>query len=183
MLEENINKPFINEYFGLSTWLIPLGLAIFLIFSSFYSFILFHTLAELFAIIIAILMCVVAWQMYPFTKNNFLMFLGAGYFWVASLDLVHALSYKGLTIIPGVTNDTPIQLWIITRYFEAILLVSAPWFLSHSLNRKKVFIIFGFGAVGAIYIILNTNLFPTAFIENQGLTPFKVASEYIIIEF
>ena len=137
MLEKNIKQTFINEYFNISAWLIPLGLAGLLVFSSFSSFILFHTLAELFAIIIAILMCVVAWQMYPFTKNNFLMFLGAGYFWIACLDLMHALSYKGLAIVPGSTADTPIQIWIITRYFEALLLVSAPWFLSHNLNRKK----------------------------------------------
>ncbi len=171
----------INEYFNFSAWLIPIGLAILLILSSFSSFILFHTLAELFAIIIAILMCVVAWQMYPFTKNNFLMYLGAGYFWIACLDLMHALSYKGMAIIPGSTADTPIQIWIITRYFEALLLLSAPWFLSHKLNRKNIFVLFGIGAASFSYIIINTNLFPVAFIEGQGLTTFKVISEYIII--
>ena len=171
----------INEYFNFSAWLIPFGLAGLLILSSFSSFILFHTLAELFAIIIAILMCVVAWQMYPFTKNNFLMFLGAGYFWIAYLDLMHALSYKGLAIVPDSTADTPIQIWIIARYFEALLLLSAPWFLSHKLNRKNIFVLFGIGAAIFSYIIINTNLFPIAFIEGQGLTTFKVASEYIII--
>jgi len=181
VFEKKYKQHFIKEYFGLSAWLIPLGLAILLVISSFFNFLLFHTLAELFAIIIAVLMCVVAWQMYPFTKNNFLMFLGAGYFWVASLDLVHALSYKGFNLIPGANVETSIQFWIITRYFEAILLASAPWFLSHHLNRKYIFVFFGLGVTSIIYIILNTNLFPATFIENQGLTPFKVVSEYIII--
>jgi hypothetical protein len=150
----------INEYFNFSAWLIPFGLALLLILSSFSSFILFHTLAELFAIIIAVLMCVVAWQMYPFTKNNFLMYLGVGYFWIACLDLVHALSYKGLAIIPGSTVDTAIQIWIIARYFEALLLVSAPWFLSHDLNRKNIFVLFGIAVVSFTYLIVETNIFP-----------------------
>lgn len=40
---------------------------------------------------------------------------------------------------------------------------------------------FGLGAASFSYIIINTNLFPVAFIEGQGLTTFKVVSEYIII--
>lgn len=172
---------FKNEYFSFSSWLIPLGLATLLIIFSFSSFILFHTLAELFAIIIAVLMCVIAWQMYPFTKNNFLMFLGAGYFWIACLDMAHALSYKGLAIIPNIDVSTTTQFWIITRYLEAILLVSAPWFLDHHLYRNKFFVAFGIGAVSVIYLIVFTSLFPKTFIEGQGLTAFKVVSEYIII--
>ena len=181
MFEKDTKQYLINEYFGLSAWVIPLGLAILLVVTSFVDFLLFHTLAELFAIIIAILMCVVAWQMYPFTKNNFLMFLGAGYFWIASLDLVHTLSYKGISILPGVEIGTSTQFWIITRYFEAMLLVSAPWFLTHHLNRKNIFTFFGVSAISVIFIILTTDLFPITYIENQGLTPFKVVSEYIII--
>lgn len=181
MPTKNKNQIFINEYFNIPAWFIPLGLAALLILSSFSSFVLFHTLAELFSIIIAILMCVVAWQMYPFTKNNFLMYLGLGYFWIACLDMAHALSYKGLTIIPGSEIGTSTQFWIITRYFEALLLVSAPWFLNHDLNRKNFFIIFGIGAIGFTYLIINTNWFPATFIEGQGLTTFKVVSEYIII--
>ncbi len=174
-------KDFRKEYFNISSWLIPIGLAIFLISISFSNFILFHTLSELFAIIIAILMCVVAWQMYPFTKNNFLMYLGAGYFWIACLDLVHALSYKGLAIIPNVDPGMPIEFWIVNRFLEAILLASAPWFLNHQLNREKFFIFFGVGAVSVILIIIYTDIFPEVFIEGKGLTIFKVVSEYIII--
>lgn len=182
MFEKKIKNKFItHEYFELSAWLIPLALAALLVISSFSSFLLFHTLAEMFAIIIAVLMCVVAWQMYPFTKNNFLMYLGTGYFWIACLDLVHALSYKGINIIPNSDADTSIQFWIITRYFEALLLVSAPWFLNHNLQRKKFLTAFGIGAVTVIYIILFTDIFPQAYVEGKGLTPFKVISEYIII--
>ena len=154
-----VARNFQKEYFNISSWLIPLGLAALLIITSLTNFLLFHTLAELFAIIIAILMCVVAWQMYPFTKNNFLMYLGAGYFWIACLDMIHALTYKGLNLIPNATHDTTIQFWIITRYLEALLLLSAPWFLNHYLLRNKFFAGFGLLSASVIYMILYTNIF------------------------
>lgn len=180
MFEKNLNQSFRNEYFNLSSWLIPIGLAIFLIVLSFNNYLFFHTLSEFFAISIAMLMGVVAWQMYPFTRNNFLMYLGIGYFLIGILDLLHTLSYKGMNIIPGVTPSTAIEFWIGTRYLEALLLLSAPWFLNHSLNRIKTSALFFIIVIGLIFLVYS-GYFPIAFIEGKGLTAFKVNSEYMII--
>lgn len=159
--------------------IIPVFLAILLVIASQFSFLLFHTLAEFFAIVIAILTCVVAWQMYSFTRNHFLMYLGCGYFWIAALDMMHSLSYKGMSIVPA-TEDTAIQFWIGTRYLEALLLLTAPWFLAHSLKRNTTFALF-FIIASTLTILVVSGYFPTTFIEGQGLTKFKVNSEYIII--
>ena len=177
---ENNNQSLRSEYFNLASWIIPIGLAAFLILLSFNNFLFFHTLAEFFAITIAILMGVVAWQMYPFTRNNFLMYLGIGYFFIGVLDLLHTLSYKGMNIFPGTTSSTPIEFWIGTRYLEALLLLTAPWFLSHSLNRIKVTVIYFSVAIFLVLFISYGN-FPVTFIDGQGLTSFKVYSEYLII--
>jgi len=170
-----------KSYFKLRTLLLPFVLAIFLVVLSFFNFLLFHTLAEFFAITIAILMCVVAWHMYPFTRNNYLMFLGGGYFWIGVLDLLHTLSYKDIGIFPGSASvNMGVQFWIGTRYLEALLLLIAPWFLNHSFNRIKSFIFIG--VVSAIIIgLVLSGKFPEGFIEGKGLTAFKVNSEYIII--
>lgn len=169
-----------NSYFELSAWLLPVALAVFLAILSFYNFLFFHTLAEFFAITIAILTCVIAWNMNPFTRNNYLMYLGAGYFWIGMLDLMHSLNYKDMNIFPDGGANTSVQIWIGTRYLEAILLLSAPWFLSHTFNRNKGFVFFGFGAV-FIILSVKAGFFPESFIEGKGLTPFKVYSEYLII--
>lgn len=163
-----------------SALLIPLGLALLLVLASFFSFLLFHTLAELFAIIVAILICVVAWQLYPFTRNHFLMYLGCGYFWIGVLDLMHAMTYKGMFIFATTGANVGTQFWIGTRYVEAFLLLSAPWFLSHKLNRNSVFLLYGVVAV-ALFVSVMTGVFPVGFVEGVGLTTFKVVSEYIII--
>jgi len=170
----------LRSLIDVKTLVIPLILALLLLVFSQVSFLLFHTLAEFFAIIVAILLSVVAWQMYSFTRNHFLMYLGCGYFWIAALDMVHALTYKGMSIIPITGSDIAIQLWISTRYLEAFLLLTAPWFLMHKLNRNLAISMFGFFSVIALILIMSGN-FPTTFVEGEGLTDFKVFSEYIII--
>ena len=171
-----------GNYFNLSAWLLPITLAVFLMLVSFYNFLFFHTLAEFFAIVIAILTCVIAWNMYPFTRNNYLMYIGAGYFWIGILDLMHTLNYRGMGLFTDGGANAAVQLWIGTRYFEALLLLSAPWFLKHSFNRINSFVFFGAGAL-IIILLVKFGYFPDGFIEGKGLTPFKVYSEYLIILF
>ena len=169
-----------KSYFKFSSWLLPIALAAFLATISFFNFLFFHTLAEFFAITVAILTAVIAWQMYPFTRNNYLMYLGVGYFWIGVLDLMHTLNYKGMDLFADGGSNTAVQIWIGTRYLEAILLVSAPWFLKHTFNRNKTFLFFGVSAFCIIFLV-KVGLFPDGFIEGKGLTPFKIYSEYFII--
>ena len=160
-------------------WPIQAGLALFLVAVSFHNYLLFHTLAEAFAILIGVLMCVVAWQTYRFSRNDFLMYLANGYFWVAMLDLAHTLVYKGMNIFPIALANPATQFWIATRYFEALLLLSAPLFLTRGVNKAASFL--GFAALAALlYGLIMSGNFPDAFIEGEGLTPFKVNSEYLI---
>lgn len=170
----------IRSLFDAKTLLLPIFLSVLLIFASQVSFLLFHTLAEFFAIVVAILASVVAWQMYSFTRNHFLMYLGCGYFWIASLDMMHALTYKGLSILPVTGPDITVQLWVGTRYLEALLLLTAPWFLAHSLKRNFTLLLFGVISIILVTLIMSGG-FPVTFIEGKGLTKFKIYSEYTII--
>lgn len=169
-----------KAYFSISAWAIPFIVSTVLIFLSFSNFLLFHTLAEFFAITIAILTSVVAWNMYPFTRNNYLMYIGSGYFWIGVLDLLHTMAYKGMNVIPGSGANMAVQFWIGTRYLEALLLLSAPWFLTHSFNRIRYFIIFGVISFLIISLVY-AGYFPEGFIPGTGLTSFKIVSEYVII--
>ena len=169
-----------KSYFKFSSWLLPISLAVFLATISFFNFLFFHTLAEFFAITIAVLTAVIAWQMYPFTRNNYLMYLGTGYFWVGMLDLMHTFHYKGMNIFADGGANLGVQIWIGTRYLEALLLLTAPWFLQHTFNRSKSFLFFGVTAVSIIFLV-KTGVFPDGFIEGEGLTAFKIYSEYLII--
>ena len=166
----------------IQVWLVPFALIAVLVIVSQFNYLLFHTLAEFFAVIVAMLVSVVAWQMYPFTRNNYLMYLGCGYFWIGLLDLAHALTYKGINIIPAhmVTEDIATQFWVTTRFFEAFLLLTAPLYLQKSLNRSAMFAVFAVGSV-VVTVMIAAQLMPTLYVESQGLTPVKIYSEYVIV--
>ena len=165
---------------GIWVWLVPLMMGLLLVFLSRFGFLLFHTLAELFAIFVAVCLAVVMWQTYTFTRNHFLMYLGCGYFWVGCLDLVHALAYKDMNIFAAGGANLSAQLWVVTRYLEAFILLTAPFFIQHRLRRIEVFIGFG-GAAGLILWLVFAGVLPVVFVEGKGLTPFKVYSEYVVI--
>lgn len=125
-------------------------------------------------------MCVVAWQAYPFSRNNFLMFLAVGYFWVGMLDVFHILVYPGMNVYKDMEGTPSAQIWIITRFFEALLLLIAPVFLTRDLNPARTFVIFGVISAITYQLVLSGN-FPAAFDADTGLTHFKIYSEYLII--
>jgi len=162
-------------------WALPLVLAIVLIITSYYNYILFHTLAELFAIVVGIMMYVVALQTHKYSHEHFLMFLASGYFWIAILDLFHMLVYKGMSIYPVDIANYSTQFWIFARYFEALLLFTALlFFFRYRVRADVLCVIFGL-VVATGYVLIMNGYFPDAFIEGKGLTPFKIISEYIIV--
>jgi len=160
-------------------WFVPIVLSIVLIVVSFFNYLLFHTLAEFFAIIVGVLMFVVAVYTHSLSRESFLMYLGIGYFWVAILDIIHTILYKGMFIVTSDVADHFIQFWVASRYIEALLLLSAPFFLTRKIHSVGVFIAYGVVAMLTMIIIMSGH-FPVCYIEGVGLTDFKVTSEYIV---
>jgi len=148
--------------------------------TSFYNYLLFHSLAEIFSIIVACGIFILAWNSRRFLDNNYLFFIGIAYLFIGALDLLHMLGYKGMTVFPGYGTNLPTQLWIGARYMESFSLLVAPLFFRRKLQMNLVFIgyflIFSF-IIGSIFY---WDIFPACFVEGVGLTPFKKVSEYII---
>jgi hypothetical protein len=147
--------------------------------TSLYSYLLFHSLAEIFSIIIAVGVFAIAWNARRFLDNNYLLFLGVAYLFVALIDLVHTLSYKGMGVFPGYGANLPTQLWIAARYLEAASLLAAPLFLKRRLHPAQVFAAY-FVVFVALLLLIFLGIFPVCFVEGAGLTTFKRLSEYLI---
>ena len=94
--------------------------------TSSYSYLLFHSLAELFSIAVAAAMFTVAWNSSRFSTNGYLTYVGIAFLSVAGLDLMHTLAFKGLGVFPAYGADLPTQLWIAARGMEAALLAGCP---------------------------------------------------------
>lgn len=146
---------------------------------SLYNYLLFHTLSETFSVVIAFGMFVIAWNSRGFTSNNYLLFIGVGYLFAGGIDLLHALSYKGMGVFPGRDANLPTQLWIAARYLESITLLLAPWFLGRRVRYGLIFVCYALVftlLLGSIF----SAVFPVCFVEGVGLTTFKKISEYVI---
>lgn len=161
-------------------WWAPTLLMLILIPLSQVNFLLFHTLVELFAIAIAVISAIVAWHTYSLAKNHYLLLLGCGYFFIGCLDLAHALTFDGLPFLDVGAGNTSLQFWVGARFFEAILLLIAPFFIRTPLRPRQVVLIFC-----ALTLVLSLAImrgwFPELYIDGQGLTMTKVISEYLII--
>jgi signal transduction histidine kinase/CheY-like chemotaxis protein len=155
--------------------------AIILYFLSRIHYLLFHSVAEVFSIVIACAVFMISWNVRKQIKNTYLVFLGISYLFTGIIDLFHTLSYVGMNIFTDYDYYAN-QLWIGARYLESLSLL-AFFILSGSKTR------FSYGSVFVVYTSITSGIllsvfywknFPICFIEGQGLTPFKIISEYII---
>ncbi len=144
------------------------------------NYLLFHTLVELFSVIIALTALVVASTSRHFTRNHFTVYVALAIGWCASLDLVHTLVYKGMHLFGPDDANTPTQLWIATRFIQALALLASPLFLRRNVRIGYLHAGFGLTAL-AVTLWIFSGTFPAAFIEGQGLTAFKIDAEYVII--
>jgi signal transduction histidine kinase len=151
-----------------------------LYFTTLHHYLLFHTLAELFSIVIAFGIFVVAWNSRHFHKNNYLLFIGIAYLFVGAIDLVHTLSYPGMGIFQRNGTNLATQLWIAARLMESLSLFAAPFFIRKRLRINYVILTYIVLTTLIFITIFYWEVFPTCFIEGTGLTPFKKIGEYII---
>ncbi len=179
MLNENNysdSNKFNPEILEIVIFLIALVLVIL---SSLYSYLLFHSIAELFSVIIAGGVFLVGWTSRKYMESSFFLVIGVSSLFIAIFDLIHTLTYSGMNIFIGFTANLPTSLWIAARYLQAGSCLFASFLLKRSL--RPIILILGYLFVTFILLVLIfANLFPICYIEGTGLTPFKIISEYII---
>jgi hypothetical protein len=157
------------------------GLAVIgvLILCRIYSYILFHTTVEIISVIIAVGIFMFAWNSRRIAENDFILFLGIAFLFIAIIDVLHAYSYFGMELFRGYGKNLPIQLLVISRYFQAVSVLLSIRYISKKLNVPVVFT--AFFAVSIIIIPMPfSGFFPSCFEDGKGLTVFKISSEYII---
>lgn len=160
---------------------IALAILTSLYFTSHINYLLFHSLAEIFSIVIAFSVFVIAWNSKFYIKNQYLLFIGIAYLFIGIIDLLHTLSYKGMPIFTDYDFYAN-QLWIGARYLESISLLVAFYFLSAKIKIRPYLLVTLFTIASGLLIasIFAWKIFPECFVADRGLTSFKKISEYII---
>lgn len=145
-------------------------------------FLLFHVLVELFGVVVGATIFTIAWNGRRITGNRYLTVLGIASLFIALTDLLHTVTYKGMNLVAPAGANLPTQLWLAGRFLLAAAFLAAPLALRRP-SLKPWQVLAAFGAVTALLLwpILGGDLFPAAYLDGGGLTPFKKASEYVVI--
>ncbi len=135
--------------------------------SSLHTYVLFRGLVELVSISIAFTIFILTWNSRDYLANNYLRLLGIGYAFIAFIDRLHTFSFQGMAVFIGYDDNLAPQLWL------------APLVLERKMNNHLVFAGYAV-AVATLVTLIYSGHFPDCLITGQGLTPFKIYSEYVI---
>ena len=149
--------------------------------TSFYNFLLFHSLAEIFSIVVSFTIFMIAWNSREYIENDYLIFIGVAYLFIGGIDLLHTLAYTGMGIFTDYDYYAT-QLWIAARYMESLTLVGAFAFLHTNKKTSPHWFVLFYTVVSGLLVlsVFHWKIFPAMFVEGVGLTPVKIISEYII---
>lgn len=165
-------------------WTSYVGIAVLLglYLTSLWNYVLFHALTEMSSIAVAACAFIIAWNGRRLHSNSYLLVVGVGSGSVAVLALLHVLAYKGMGVFLHSDANLPTQLWIAGRGVLGLTLLVAPLLLGRQVAPRTVLLTYLAVTTLLVCAIFVWHIFPTAYIDapGGGLTPFKVAAEYVI---
>jgi PAS domain S-box-containing protein len=173
-------KRIIKSHFSLPCIaLFLLTLALYL--TSLYSYLLFHTLAEIFCLAISCAIFIFAWNTRQIQDNHFFLFLGIAFLSTGLTNLAHGLAFQEMNLIAGIVSENPAcQLWIAARYLEGLSLLLAFLFLRRKLHEYTA--LAAYLAVTAFIFgtVFSCRIFPECWSAGKA-TAFKQNSEYFVL--
>jgi signal transduction histidine kinase len=146
-----------------------------------YSYLLFHSIAEIFSIAVACAVFMISWSSREYPEAKPFVLLGIGYLFVAILDVFHLLSYAGMGVLSN-TQDDATRLWVASRGLQAVTTLAFALLarLRRTAPPALAFGLIGTAAAISLLSVFVWNVFPLCFVEGVGVTLFKRVSEYAI---
>lgn len=145
-----------------------------------FNYLLYHTIIELVITTIGILIFSVSQIPRAFNKNSLLVIMGPGFLASSLVGILHLISFQGFQLIGMTGTNISNQFWIILSYILSLTFLYGAF----CYNKKTNYILSLITTLiitCLVCILCFINLFPACYIPRQGLTVFKVVSEYIII--
>ena len=146
-----------------------------------------HMTMELFSIVVAMLIFGVTWNAYSDERAGNVMIIACAMLAVGLIDFVHMLSFKGMSdLVTPSGPEKAINFWLSARFLAALALLAVamrPWTPLAS-SAKKYWLLAGALAIVLFVVwvgLFHQGMLPRTFVEGQGLTPLKIAAEYLIV--
>ena len=137
-----------------------------------YNYLLFHSLVEVFAAIVACAVFMLFWNARRFLDNGFFLFFGIACLFAGIFDLLHALTYQGMSIFPGVGEDESLQLKTAGRMIASVSFLISPLFLRRKLNAAVTLAVYSGIFVAVLYGVF-WGRFPDCYVPGWGMTHFE----------
>ncbi len=141
---------------------------------------LFHALAEIFAIVITYCVFLVVWNGRRYIENGAVLRIGISCLAIASIDLAHLLSYRGIDVIPGLSEGASAQLWMAARAMQAIALGLAALRVRRGVAPGRLLAMW---LASAALVLLATVALPIGptLLNDAGPTPLLTLSQALVI--
>ncbi|UYP46881.1 hypothetical protein NEF87_003166 [Candidatus Lokiarchaeum ossiferum] len=158
-----------------------LGVILFVVME--FNYLLFHSFIEIFAIVIFFTTFLITVISRKIVESSLLLLIGISSISYAFLDLLHLLTYQGMGVFIAIDTNIPTQFWIAARYFQSISFLIGLLFSRKHVNSVLVLAINMVLVTFILLSIFTFSIFPDCYVEGDGLTLFKIISEYIISGF
>ena len=145
-----------------------------------------HSGLEFISIAVSVMVFALAWNLRRQADNSYLMLLGTGFLAVSLIDFAHTLSYAGMPdwVTPS-GAEKAINFWLAGRLTAALVLLAvALQPLSHwsAAKCRGALWVALLGSASVVWIgLYRGDWLPHTFVPGQGLTAFKVFSEYLLM--
>ncbi len=150
------------------------------------NFLVFHTVMELTAMTVAIMIFAVIWNSENINANGRLTFFALAFCGAAIVGFAHAMNYEGMPdfITPN-TPDKRLDFWLFGQLFSAVALLSmtiGDWQSMKQARNRRLMLLLTLFAVFAIYWqqLFHPGWLPALYIPGAGFTHFELASEYLL---
>jgi diguanylate cyclase (GGDEF)-like protein/PAS domain S-box-containing protein len=151
------------------------------------TFVFSHTVVELFAVVVAMLIFSTGYQAILSQRKGAVILLGIGFLGVGILDFLHTMAYVGMP--DAITANSPqksMYFWVAARLLAAATLlvyVLVPNGGDISPARKRLAVVGMLLLTAAVSSLglLAPDQAPTLFVTGQGQTPLKINLEWSVV--
>lgn len=148
-----------------------------------------HTALETVSIAVAVLVFAIGWSSpRPETPRNVVL-IGQLMLGAAILDFAHLLSYQGMPdFVTPSDPEKAIAFWFAARALTAAAMLVAAFLRWDSPSRRAegvgwLVLVLALAAGVHGVVLFHPGVLPRSFVPQLGLTPFKLAVEYVLIGF
>ena len=138
---------FVNTLIGAVA--ISLALAI-----GYFNRLTFHTISELFTIIVAFSAFMIVINTYNISQNSYLTFLGIGFGFVSIFEIIHVLIYAGTDILMLNNGDINALMAIVPRLMQSVIILVSFLYISKKIKIASLITIYCLITIGILAGIL-----------------------------